>query len=603
MIARSRPTQLTHLGPRDEEVRQRPLDFRLIGRLMQFTRPYAARRNGLLLMVLLRSIQLPCLTWVIAAVINGPIAHRNAVGVFWGAVGFTLLALSTQIVMHFRQRWALELGEAVVSDLRNALFQHIQTMPMSWFHRTKLGRVISRIVSDVEDVRIGVQEVLFVTLVQVGQMLIAAFFMVYYDWQLFLLVLGLAPVIWAINHYFHRRLSKALRDMRESFSRVTATLAESVMGIRVTQAFVRHDENARMFHGLVSDHSKNNLNVMRTNGLFLPLLDLNSQLFIAVLVVIGGYRVLESGTQAHLGDLVGFLFMAGMFFTPISNLGHQYNQAMTAMAAAERLFKLLDTAPAWSDPPLAFPLPRLRGKVEFSHVDFGYDPQRLVLHDIHFAAEPGQTVALVGHTGSGKSSIVNLIAKFYLPTAGQILVDGYDLNDISSTSLQRQLGIVLQQNFLFRGTVADNIRVGKPDATDHELLEAVERLGCTDLLVDKLPAGLASEVGERGGSLSLGQRQLVCFARALLADPRLLILDEATSSIDTYTEQRLQEALQVLLDGRTSFIVAHRMSTIRKADLVLVLDHGRIVERGQHAQLLPAGGVYAQLYKRFQQAA
>lgn len=582
----------------EDEIRQRPLEFRLIARLLSFTRPYAAKRNGLLLMVILRSIQLPALTWMIAVVINGPIQHSDLRGVVWGAVAFAVLAISTQLVMHFRQRWALELGEAVVFDLRNQLFEHIQRMPMSWFHQTKVGRVISRMTSDIEELRIGVQEVLFVSLVQVGQMFVAAGCMLWYDASLFLIVLGLAPVIWAINRYFHRRLSDALRAMRESFSRVTATLAESVLGIRVTQGFVRQEENSRMFAELAADHSRYNSLVMRTHGLFIPLLELNNQLFIAILLIVGGYRVLLSSEPIEIGALVGFFFMANMFFSPISILGTQYNQAMTAMAGAERLFKLLDTPPAWSDPPQAAILPPVSGRVEFRGVTFGYDPQRPVLHDVSFAAEPGETIALVGHTGSGKTSIINLIAKFYLPTQGEIRIDGFDLREVQLASLHRQMGIVQQQNFLFHGTVADNIRLGRPTATDAEVLEAVRKLDCLDLLAN-LPAGFETQVGERGVTLSVGQRQLVCFARAMLADPRILILDEATSSIDAQTEFRLQTALAILLRGRTSFVVAHRLSTIRHADQVLVLDHGRIVERGTHDELLDCGGVYASLYRRF----
>ena len=593
---------LTRFIQREDEPRQRPLDFRLIQRLMSFTRPYAARRNWLVLMVVLRSIQLPALTWAIALVIDGPIARRDVQGVIWGAVGFALLAISTQVVMHFRQLLALRLGESVVGDLRNALFVHLQRMPMKWFHRTKVGRVISRMTSDIEDVRIGVQEVLFVSLVQVGQMIVAATAMIWYDATLFLIVLALAPVVWAVNHHFHRRMSVALRNMRESFSRVTATLAESVMGIRVTQGFVRHDENARMFEELATDHSRYNTVVMRTHGLFIPLLELNNQVFIAVLMVVGGWQVLSPDSQTNVGELVGFFFMANLFFSPISILGNQYNQALTAMAGAERLFGLLDTEPEWSDPPDAIELPRMEGRVEFQDVTFGYDADRPVLHDINFTAEPGQTIALVGHTGSGKSSIINLISKFYLPDSGRILIDGQDLLDVSQDSLHRQMGIVLQQNFLFHGTVAENIRVGKPDAAFEDVVRAVRQLDCLDLFAS-LPKGFDTHVGERGLSLSVGQRQLVCFARALLADPRILILDEATSSIDSHTESRLQSALKVLLAGRTSFVVAHRLSTIRHADQVLVLDHGRIVERGRHHELLAQHGVYASLYRRFAQPA
>ncbi len=589
-------TRVSH--EEQEESRQRPLDYHLIQRLMEFTRPYAAQRNWLVVLVVIRSIQLPALTWTVAAVIDGPIQRGDAWGVALGAAGFALLALSTQVVMHYRQRLALALGEAVVNDLRNQVFTHLQRMPMSWFQKTKVGRIISRMTSDVEDVRLGVQDVLFVTLVQVGQMIVAALCMLWYEPRLFLIVLGLAPVLWFINRQFHRRLSEVLRAMRRSYSRVVATLAESVAGVRVTQSFVRQDENAKLFRELVTDHSRYNTAVLKTHGLFLPLLDLNNQLFIAILLVVGGYLVLEPGSGASIGAMVGFFFMANMFFSPISIIGNQYNQAMTAMAGAERLFQFLDTPPEWTDPPDALHLTPLVGRVEFDRVTFAYDADRPVLHDVSFTARPGETIALVGHTGSGKTSIINLIAKFYLAQEGRVLIDDYDIRELSGESLHHQMGIVLQQNFLFHGTVAENIRVGRPTATDDEVVEAVRRLGCLDLF-DGLPHGFATQVGERGVSLSAGQRQLICFARALLADPRILILDEATSNIDSETELRIQQALGVLLADRTAFVVAHRLSTIRDADQVLVLDHGCIIERGRHEDLIERDGVYASLYRRF----
>lgn len=584
-----------------EDERQRPLDLRLIARLFRSTDAWSGQRFWLLLAVLTRAIQLPLLTGLVAAVIRGPIAAGDAGGIAFGAAAFALLAVSTQVVLHFRQKLALELGEAVVCDLRCRLFRHIQTMPMRWFHTNRIGRVVSRMTSDLEDVRVGVQDVFFVSLVQFVQMLIAAAAMLWYDSLLFLTVLALAPVIWLINRRFHCLLSSALRDMRESFSRVTATLVESVVGIRVTQAFGREAENSRLFQDLAADHSTWNTRVLKTQGAFLPLLELNSQVCLAVLLLAGGYRVLSPGSTTDIGDVVGFFFMASLFFAPISILGSQYNQALTAMAGAERLYRLLDTPPEWTDAADAVELQSVRGAVEFRDVSFGYEPGQRVLRNISFAAERGQMIALVGHTGSGKSSIINLIARFYRATSGVVLVDGVDICCLQERSLHRRMGIVQQQNFLFSGSVADNIRFGSPESTDADIRRVLQRLDFEDLL-EALPAGLATQVGEGGAALSAGQRQLVCFARAMLADPAILILDEATSSIDSATEARLQRALETLTQGRTSFVVAHRLSTIRRADQVLVLDHGRIAERGTHRELLVKGGLYSELHAGFSRA-
>ncbi|HEY2149096.1 MAG TPA: ABC transporter ATP-binding protein, partial [Pirellulales bacterium] len=366
---------LTRLERHEEdEPDTRPLDMGLIVRLLGYTRPYATKRNWLFFMVILRSIQMPAITWLIAAVIRGPIANGDTHGVVVGSIAFLALAASTQVVMHFRQRLALELGEAVVFDLRNAMFARLQALPMSFFNRTKLGRIISRMSSDVEDVRVGIQEVLFVTLVLLGQMSVAAAFMLWYDPTLFLMVLGLVPVLWVINYHFRRRMSTRLRLLRESFSRVTATLAESVNGIRVTQSFVRQDVNAQMFGELINDHAQYNSTVNRTQGFFLPLLDLNNQFFVAALLVVGGWQVLRPGATTDVGNLVGFLFMSTVFLGPITMLGHQYNQALTAMAGAERVFTLLDTPADWTEPETAMALEPIRGKIEFRGLSFGYDP-------------------------------------------------------------------------------------------------------------------------------------------------------------------------------------------------------------------------------------
>ena len=585
----------------EDEALHKPLEWGLIRRLFTYARPLARKRNLLFVFTLIRSAQLPALVWAGAAIISGPIAQQSIGVLPWAVLGYGLLAITTDGLFHFRQRYALEIGETVVNALRAELFEKTMRQPMSFFHRVKVGRIIGRVTSDIESVRTGIQDVLFVSAVQGGQMIFTALVMIRCDWVLFFVVLGMAPVLWLLNRHFRVRLSQHTRASQESFSRVTATLAESVGGIRVTQGFVRQETNAGLFRRLLDDHASYNITLARTSAILTPLLELNSQFFVATLLMFGGWRVLDGAMTMEA--LITFLFLSNFFFAPIAIIGNQYNQGLVAMAGAERVFRLIDLKPAWEDLPTATPLAAMAGtgvRVEFKGVTFGYEPAKPVLHDVSFEAQPGQTVALVGHTGSGKSSIINLAAKFYLPTQGEVLVDGREIRTITSHSLHRQMGMVQQTNLLFTGTVLENIRLAKPEATEANVREAARRLDCLDLL-EALPQGLATEVGERGGGLSLGQRQLVCFTRALLADPRLVILDEATSSIDAVTEARLQKALVELLRGRTSFVVAHRLSTIRHADLVLVLDQGRIIERGTHAILLAQGGHYAALYRQFVQ--
>jgi ATP-binding cassette subfamily B protein len=584
----------------DEEL-QKPLEWGLIRRLFTYTAPIKGKVTTLVLLTLIRSAQLPALGWVMSLIIKGPITGRDLAGIALGVAGFGVLAATTDGLFHFRQRYALEIGETVVNGLRAELFAKTIRQPMSFFHRVKIGRIIGRVTSDVEAVRVGIQDVLFVSVIQFGTMFFSALVMWWSDWVLFLVVLAMAPVLWLLNRRFRVKLSHYTRASQESFSRVTATLAESVNGIRVTQGFVRQETNAGLFRNLLADHAKYNIALARTSAILTPLLELNSQFFVATLLMFGGWRVFHG--DMSMGGLITFFLLANQFFAPISIIGNQYNQALIAMAGAERVFRLIDVKPDWEDDPAATVLPAASGTgatVVFRSVTFGYDPAKPVLHDVSFTAEPGQTVALVGHTGSGKSSIINLVAKFYLPTRGEVVVDGREIRTITSHSLHRQMGMVQQQNLLFSGTVLDNIRLAKPEATEAEVREAARRLDCLDLL-EALPQGFATEVGERGAGLSLGQRQLVCFTRALIADPRIVILDEATSSIDTITEARLQKALVELLRGRTSFVVAHRLSTIRHADLVLVLDQGRIIERGTHPALLAQAGHYAALYRQFVQ--
>ena len=592
---------ITYFRPMEErDTDWAPLSARLIGRMFSYTRRYKARRNWLFVLTFIRGLQLPALAWMIGWTINGPIAGRDLPGIYAHSALYLVLVLSMVLTLHFRQRFALELGEAVAHDMRSELFAKLNSLPMSFFNKTKFGRIISRLTSDIESVRVAIQDVAFVVTIQAVQMTVAAALMVWYNWKLFALMLVLVPFIWLINQKYRRDVTHQLRKLQETWSRLSSTLAESVGGIRVTQAFVRQEINAGFFRKLVNLHGDNNVGVARASAVFIPLLQMKTQLFLGAMALTSGYGALRWHGWLHMevGDLVMFFFLANFFFDPVQVIGNQYNQALSAMAGAERYFRMLDMPPEWTDAPTAAPLPCIRGRVEFQDVSFSYEPGRPVLSNISFIAEPGQTVALVGHTGSGKTTIAGLLQKFYLPTSGRVLVDGHDLLQITSDSLHSQMGSVQQNNFLFAGSILDNIRLARPDATEAEVRATLESLDSLDLL-DALPAGLHTHAGEKSATLSLGQRQLICFARALLADPRIIVLDEATSAIDSVNEARLQRALKALLRGRTAFVVAHRLSTIRQAGLVLVLEHGRIVERGTHVSLLAARGVYARLHDEF----
>lgn len=580
-----------------EERDEAPLSFRLVKRLMGFTKPYKAKMAWLITTVTLRALQMPLLAWAVGHIINGPISTGNVDQLRAWVIAFVLFAIFTEITFSLRIKFALEIGENVIHDLRATLFRHWLRLNMSYFNANPVGRLISRLTGDVENVRAGVQNVLFVSMVQAGQMVGCAVLMAMEDLKLFLVVLAMAPIVWLLNRFFRRRLSQAYRRQSDSFSRITATMAESVSGIRVTQSLSREDINSELFRNLVLDHSRYNAVSARLSGTFLPLLDLNSQLFMALLVVIGGGQVLHPTDPMPLGSIVQFFFLAGLFFSPITVLGNMFNEALSAMAGAEKIFAVLDTQPDWQDPPDAREIPGFQGAVEFQNVGFSYIPGTNVLKDVSFSVKPGQTVAIAGATGGGKSTLAGLVAKFYLPESGSVKLDGVDTREISSAWLHHQLGMVPQQNHLFGGSLLDNIRLARPEATREQVTEALRELDCLEAF-EALPQGLDTWIGDRGSGLSLGQRQLACFARALIADPRLLILDEATSAIDPITEQRTQEAMRRLLAGRTSFVIAHRLSTLRHADLVLVLDHGQLVEHGSPAELLEnKDGYFAALWR------
>jgi len=432
------------------------------------------------------------------------------------------------------------------------------------------------------------------------KMAFAAAYLLWTDYHLFLSVSWLGVVLFYCNRLYLKKSASMYQVAREGFTRVSTNLAENITGMRVVTAFNRQDPNLSVFNHLQQVNTDNNVYVSRVNGAYLPFLQTIGYLGKAIILAYGGYMVASSpaGTGIGVGAVLAAFLYWDHFNNAILDIGNFYNVMMMAMAGAERVFNLLDTKPDVTDLPDAKPLPRIDGRVTFDHVTFGYAPDRPVLHDVSFEALPGQTFALVGATGSGKSSIISLIARFYQPQEGRVLVDGYDVRAVTGESLHRQMGLVLQTNYLFTGTVMENIRYGRAGASEADVVDAARAIGSYDAIMS-LKDGFNTEVGERGGNMSLGQRQLICFTRAFLADPRIFMLDEATSAVDTATELLVQQSLERLLAGRTTFIVAHRLSTILRADQILVIDAGRIVERGRHGELLAHGGKYAALYEQF----
>ncbi|HEX5469981.1 MAG TPA: ABC transporter ATP-binding protein [Gaiellaceae bacterium] len=491
-------------------------------------------------------------------------------------------------------------GERILADLRNLLFGHLQRLSLGFYERNRAGVLISRITNDVEAldqlVTDGVTSLFQNTLILVG----SAAILFALDWKLALATLAVFPFMAIATALFRIASSRAYRAVRERLGLVTATLAEDIAGMRVVQAFTRQSANERHFQSVNAHYREANQRTVVTNGLYFPFVDFLSTAATAIVLGYGGYRFF--GGDMTIGTLLAFMLYLSNFFDPVQQLSQLYNTFLSAVAALDKIMEVLDEQPDVEDEAGAHDLPPIQGHVRFEHVDFGYGTGVEVLHGIDLDVLAGTTVALVGHTGAGKSTIAKLLARFYDPRGGRITIDGHDLREVKQESLRRQLGIVPQEGFLFAGSVRENIAFGRPDASEDDIVAAAQAVGAHDFVIG-LEDGYDTEVAERGGRLSLGERQLIAFARALLADPRILILDEATSSVDIGTERRIETALARLLAGRTAFIIAHRLSTIRNADLIVVLEHGQIVEQGSHEELLEREGRYLSLYGDWASAA
>jgi ABC-type multidrug transport system fused ATPase/permease subunit len=588
----------------EEELAQRAMSLALFRRLLDLTRPYR----------LLLGLNLVGTALAVASQLLGPkliqvgIDRYLSHGVATSAADRGIVIVSALYLGNLLLGWglsvaqvrsAVSVGQGMMNDLRLAVFQHIQRLSLNYFDKTHQGRIISRADYDIDAMdqvlTWGANQLLASALTLAGVL----FMMVRTDLRLCLAVSTVLPPLGIATYLFEKYIMQAHRQVRRQSSRMTASLAENISGVRVVQAMGREEENLQNFRDLGAILTARAYDVAKIFHTYMPSLGLVSGVGIAIVLGYGGSLLLKR--EITVGDLTAFILYVGMFFGPIQTMGDLYNNILSAAASAERIFELLDTPPQIIDRSGAKPLDQIKGKVQFDKVSFRYErtpEDRWVLDEVDFLAEAGQTVALVGHTGSGKTSIISLLARFYEPQLGRILIDGHDVAQTTIESLHRQLGIVTQENFLFTGTVLDNLRFGRPDATDDEVRAAAKTVG-TDAMICQMKAGYATKVGERGGNFSAGERQLLCITRALVAQPRILILDEATSAVDPKSEALIQAALDILLEGRTTFVIAHRLSTIRKASLILVLHEGRIVERGTHASLIAARGVYAGLHEEF----
>jgi ABC-type multidrug transport system fused ATPase/permease subunit len=571
---------------------------RRLGLLWQLTRPHKMRAFFSLFSLLAATafaLAPPLLAkYALDDAINGTTGTRLVLVV----VLFVLAGLAGWGMTYVETYMTGWVGERILADMRKRLFGHLQQLSLGFYERNRAGVLISRMTNDVEAIDQLVTDGI-TTLAQSTLMLGGtAVLLIVLDPRLALVTLTVIPFMILATAVFRSRSGRAYADVRERLGLVTATLAEDISGMRMVQAFVREQRATENFGTVARDYRDSNMQTVVLNALYFPFVSFLATLALAIVLGYGGHLYFQHALT--LGTLFAFMLYVNNFFDPVQQLSQLYNTFLSATAALDKIIGVLDEAPEVTDQPGATPLPHIAGHVRFEDVHFAYglrggETGEEVLHGIDLDVAAGTTVALVGHTGAGKSTIAKLLARFYEPTAGRITIDGRDLNDVTQESLRHQLGIVPQEGFLFAGTVAENIAFGKPGATPGEIVKAAKTVGAHEFIL-RLEDGYETQLGERGSRLSLGQRQLVAFARALLADPRILILDEATSSVDIGTERTIEEALRTLLFDRTSFVIAHRLSTIRDADLIVVLEHGQVIEQGSHAELLARQGLYTSLY-------
>jgi ATP-binding cassette subfamily B protein len=566
---------------------------RRLGLLWSLTQPYRRRTLWSVLSLLAATATALAPPYLAKVALDDAVNGNGGKALTIVVVIFVAAGLANWAMYYVETYMTGWVGERILADLRLKLFEHLQQLSLGYYERNRAGVIISRLTNDIEAidqlVTDGVTSLVQNTLTLVG----TAIILFILDWRLALATCAVIPLMSVATLIFRRRSAQAYGQVRERLGLVTATLAEDIAGMRVVQSFVREKAAFENFTRIARRYRESNMQTVVLNGIYFPIVDLLSSVALAVVLAYGGH--LYFGGSLSLGTLFAFMLYVQNFFDPVQQLSQLYNTFLSATAALDKIMGVLDEEPQVIDEHDAHELAHIQGRVSFEGVRFTYGRGDEVLHGIDLDVPAGTTVALVGHTGAGKSTIAKLLARFYEPTHGRITIDGVDLNEVTQASLRRQLGVVPQEGFLFAGTVADNIAFGKPDASTEEIVRAAQTVGAHEFIL-RLENGYETELGERGTRLSLGQRQLVAFARALLADPRILILDEATSSVDIGTERRIEHALRVLLADRTAFIIAHRLSTIRDADLIVVLEHGRVIEQGSHDELLAARGLYTSLY-------
>jgi len=577
----------------EDEILGKAYDARLMRRLLTYLRPYRKQLLAAVGFMLLYSAMELLSPYLVKVAIDSGILRKDygvlnlTVAIYLVSQGFCWLGLYQQIII------LSLLGQQVMFDIRHQIFSHLQSLSLDYYDRTPVGRIISRLINDVgvlnELLTSGLVAIIGDVFTLAGIIVI----MLLLNVKLSLLCFSVFPILIYVTFKFRNTVRENYRRVRQAVARVTAYLQESIAGVRVTQAFAREEYNYQHFNEINQQHFQANMRTAFAFSIFFPTVELIGVIATAIIIWYGGLNV--AANRLTLGILVAFLNYVLRFFHPLRDLSQKYNTLQAAMAASERIFQLLDTPPSLKDKPSALELPLVKGEIVFEKVSFSYHPGERVLKNVSFRVAPGQKVALVGATGAGKTSIINLLYRFYPLEEGRILIDGYDISEVQIQSLRKQMALVLQEPFLFSDTIRENIAYSNPGVSEEDILTA-SRAACLHDLVMKLPDGYDTRVQERGIRLSLGQRQLLSFARALLVNPRVLILDEATSSVDTETEMLIQEAIKKLLHERTAIVIAHRLSTIRLVDKILVIDQGEVVEEGTHEQLIARGGIYSHLY-------